>query len=101
MEMTGPIIVAIVFAVAIAIAVIIAIINGQRRKLATGVEEMVGKVAVALTELNPKGTVQAEGEIWTAIAEGGRIEPDEEVIITKVEGLKLWVIKNSEEKEDK
>ena len=101
MEMTGPIIVAIVFAVAIAISVIIAIIKGQRRRLVTGVEEMVGKVAVALTELNPKGTVQAEGEIWNAVTEKGRIEPDEEVIITKVEGLKLWVIKNSEEKEDK
>lgn len=101
MEMTGPIIVTIVFAVAIAISVIIAIIRGQRRRLVTGVEEMVGKVAVALTELNPKGTVQAEGEIWNAVTEKGRIEPDEEVIITKVEGLKLWVIKNSEEKEDK
>ena len=101
MGMTGPIIVAIVFAVAIAISVIIAIIKGQRRRLVTGVEEMVGKVAVALTELNPKGTVQAEGEIWNAVAEKGRIEPDEEVIITRVEGLKLWVTKNSEEKEDK
>jgi len=101
MEITGPIIVAIVFAVAIAILVIFAIIKGQRRRLATGVEEMVGKVAVALTELNPKGTVHAEGEIWNAVAEKGRIEPDEEVIITKVEGLKLWVTKNSEEKEDK
>jgi len=101
MEMTGPIIVTIVFAVAIAISVIIAIIRGQRRRLVTGVEEMVGKVAVALTELNPKGTVQAEGEIWNAVTEKGRIEPDEEVRITKVEGLKLWVIKNSEEKEDK
>ena len=101
MEITGPIIVAIIFAIAFVIFVIFAIIKGQRRKLTAGVEDMIGKVAVTQTVLNPKGTVQAEGEIWTAIAEGSRIEADEEVIITKVEGLKLWVIKKSKEKEDK
>lgn len=100
MEITGPIIVAIVFAVAFVIFVIFAIIKGQKRKLATGVEDMIGKEAVTQTLLNPKGTVLAEGEIWKAVAEGSRIEVDEEVIITKVEGLKLWVTKKSKEKED-
>jgi membrane-bound ClpP family serine protease len=51
------------------------------------------------TNLNPKGTVLAEGELWTAIAEGSTIEAGEEVIITKTEGLKLWVTKKSKEKE--
>jgi membrane-bound ClpP family serine protease len=94
-EMTGPIIIAIVFAVAFIIFVIYAIVKGQRRKLSAGVEEMIGKEAVAQTTLNPKGTVLAEGELWTAIAEGSKIKPGEEVIITKVEGLKLWVTKKS------
>ena len=97
--MSGPIIVAIVFGVAFGIFVIFAIIEGQRRKLTAGVEEMVGKTAVAQTSLNPKGTVRAEGEIWAAIAEEERIEPGEEVIITKVEGLKLWVTRKTEGKE--
>jgi membrane-bound ClpP family serine protease len=101
MEMTGPIIVAIVFAVAFIIFIIYAIIKGQRRKLSAGIEEMIGKEAVVRTTLNPKGTVLAEGELWTAIAEDSTIEPGEEVIITKTEGLKLWVIKKSEEKEKK
>jgi membrane-bound ClpP family serine protease len=100
-EITGPIIVAIVFGVAFVVFVIYAIVKGQRRKLSVGVEEMIGKEAVVQTTLNPKGTVLAEGELWTAIAEDSTIEPGEEVIITKVEGLKLWVTKESEEKEAK
>jgi len=100
-EMTGPIIIAIVLAVAFIIFVIYAIVKGQRLKLSAGIEEMIGKEAVVQTTLDPKGTVLAEGELWTAIAEGSKIEPGEEVIITKVEGLKLWVAKKSKEKEEK
>lgn len=101
MEITGVIIIAIIFAVAFIAFVIYAIITGQRRKLSTGVEEMVGKEAIAQTGLNPKGTVLAEGELWTAIAESSKIEPGEEVIITRVGGLKLWVTKKTKEKEEK
>ncbi len=101
-EMSDPIIVvSIVLAVAFIIFVIYAIVKGQRRKLSAGVEDMIGKEAVVQTTLNPKGMVLAEGELWTAIAEGSTIEPGEEVIITKVEGLKLWVTKESKEKEEK
>src|SRR4030042_425724 len=60
MEMTGPIIVAIIFAVAFIIFVIYAIVNDQRRKLSAGIEEMIGKEAVWRTTLNQKGTVLAE-----------------------------------------
>ena len=97
MEITGPIIVAIVFAVAFAVYIVYAIVKGQRRKLSAGVEEMIGKEAVVQTILDPKGTVLAEGELWTAIAEGSKIEPGEEVIITKIEGLKLRVTRKTKE----
>jgi len=96
-EITGPIIVAIVFAVAFAVYIVYAIVKGQRQKLSAGVEEMIGKEAVVQTTLDPKGTVLAEGELWTAIAEGSKIEPGEEVIITKVEGLKLRVTRKTKE----
>lgn len=76
---------------AFAIFVIGAIARGQRRRKATGAEGMVGKMAIAKTPLDPAGTVAVQGELWTAIAEEGRIEPGEEVKISKVEGLKLWV----------
>jgi membrane-bound serine protease (ClpP class) len=82
---------------AFAIFVIGAIIRGQRRRKATGAEGMIGTIAIAKTPLDPTGTVLAQGELWTAASEGGRVAPGEEVIITKVEALKLWVAKKSKE----
>ena len=97
--MTGPIVLAVILAAGFVIFVIYAIVKGQRRRLSAGVEEMVGKEAVVRTPLDPEGTVLAEGELWTAIAEDSTINPGEEVIITKTEGLKLWVTRKSGEKE--
>ena len=82
---------------AFAIFVLGAIIRGQRRRKATGAEGMIGTIAIAKTPLNPTGTVLAQGELWTAASEGGRVAPGDEVIINKVEGLKLWVAKKSKE----
>ena len=82
---------------AFAVFVVGAIIRGQRRRKATGAEGMIGTTAIAKTPLDPTGTVLAQGERWTAASEGGRVAPGEEVIITKVEALKLWVTKKSKE----
>jgi membrane-bound serine protease (ClpP class) len=82
---------------AFAVFVIGAIIRGQRRRKVTGAEGMIGEIAIAKTPLDPTGTVLAQGELWAAAAEGGRVAPGEEVIITKVEALKLWVAKKSKE----
>ena len=70
-------------------------IRAHRGKILAGREELVGKTAEAKTLLKPRGTVFVEGERWTAISEQGRVEPGEEVIITKVDGLKLWVTKKA------
>ena len=101
MEMTGPIIVAIILATAFVVFVIYAIVKGQRRRLSAGIEEMIGKDAVVRTPLSPRGTVLAEGELWTAIAEDSTIGPGEEVIITRTEGMKVWVTRKYREKEKK
>jgi membrane-bound serine protease (ClpP class) len=82
---------------AFAIFVIGAIVRGQRRRKATGAEGMIGKTAIAKTPIDPTGTVRAEGELWAASSEGGKVVPGEQVIITKVEGLRLWVAKKSKE----
>jgi len=82
---------------AFAVFVIGAIVRGQRRRKATGAEGMIGEKAIAKTPLDPTGTVLAQGELWTAASEGGRVAPGEEVIITKVEALKLWVTKKLKE----
>jgi len=68
-------------------------IRAHHRQVSAGREELVGKTAEVLVALKPKGTVFVEGERWTAISEQGRVQPGEEVIITKVDGLKLWVTK--------
>ena len=68
-----------------------AAIRGQRRRVATGVEALTGKTALTKTVLNPKGTVLVDGELWKAELDSGKVEPGEEVTITKVEGLKLFV----------
>jgi len=82
---------------AFAVFVVGAIIRGQRRRKTTGAEGMIGTTAIAKTPLDPTGTVLSQGELWTATSEGGRVAPGEEVMITKVEALKLWVTKKPKE----
>lgn len=84
--------VAIVVAVLVGL-VIWAVVRGQLRKVTTGAEALIGRVAVAQTGLNPKGMVLVEGEHWTAKLDSGKVEPGEEVIVTEIEGLKLVVTK--------
>ena len=69
-------------------------IRAHRRQISAGREDLIGKTAEVKVALQPKGTVFIEGERWTAISEKDRVEPGEEVIITKVDGLKLYVTKN-------
>ncbi len=76
----------------IAVAVIFGI-RAHRRQASAGREELLGRTAEVEITLEPKGVVLVEGERWTAISEKGRVEPGEEVIITKVDGLKLYVTK--------
>ncbi len=68
-------------------------IRAHRQQVLAGREELVGKTAEVKTVMEPKGTVFIQGERWAAMLEEGRVEPGEEVIITKVDGLKLWVTK--------
>jgi membrane-bound serine protease (ClpP class) len=86
----------IVIAIIIAIIIVFVVIwsvRAHRRQVSAGKEDLVGKTAVVEIALEPKGVVLVEGERWTAIADKDRVEPEEEVIITKVEGLKLRVTK--------
>jgi len=68
-----------------------AAVRGQRRRVATGAEALIDKAAMAKTKLNPKGMVLVDGELWKAEVDSGKVEPGEEVTVTKVEGLKLYV----------
>ena len=68
-------------------------IRAHRHQALAGREDLIGKTAEVKIALKPKGVVFIQGERWTAISDKGRIEPEEEVIITKVDGLKLYVTK--------
>lgn len=68
-------------------------IRAHRHQASAGREDLIGKSAEVKIALEPKGIVFIQGERWTAVSEKGRVEPGEEVIITKVDSLKLWVTK--------
>jgi len=84
-----------IFVGAFVVFVIGAIVRGQRRRVVTGSEALIGKTALVKTRLDPRGTVLVVGELWTATIEEDKAEPGEEVIITGVEGLKLRVTKKT------
>ncbi|WP_457624796.1 NfeD family protein [Persephonella sp.] len=67
-------------------------VKAQMRKSLTGKEGMVGKTGTAETDIDPKGKVFVEGEIWDAYSETP-IKKGEEVKILSVEGLRLKVTK--------
>jgi membrane-bound serine protease (ClpP class) len=86
----------VIIAVCAAAFIVFAIqraVLAHRRRVATGREELIGKTAVVRAALNPEGMVLFKGELWTAVSEKGRVEPGEEVSITKVDSLKLYVTK--------
>ena len=68
-------------------------IRAHRHQVSAGREDLIGKTAEVKIALKPKGVVFIQGERWTAISETGWVKLEEEVIITKVNGLKLYVIK--------
>jgi len=72
------------------------VIKAHRRQASTGREELIGKTAVVKVALEPEGTVFLKGERWTAVSETGQVEPEETVIITRVDGLKLYVTKKQQ-----
>jgi len=90
----------LIAAVAIIVAVVFAfvitrIVRTHRRQAYTGREELAGKTALAKTALEPEGIVLFKGERWTAVVEKGKVKAGEEVTITRVDGLKLYVTRKS------
>ncbi len=75
------------------VLVVTRVIGAHRRQASTGWEELIGKPALVETALSPEGLVLFRGEHWKAIAEEGSMEPGEQVIINKVDNLKLYVTK--------
>ncbi len=68
-------------------------ISAHRKQAKTGREDLIGKTATVKIALKPEGTVFFKGERWNAVSEDGEINPGEEVVINRVDGLTLYVNK--------
>lgn len=71
-------------------------IRAQRAHRVTGVEAMVGALAVARTDIAPRGKIFYDGTYWNAITEGDSIKAGEPVVIERMEGLTAVVRKGGE-----
>lgn len=65
-------------------------LQARRNKVVTGVEGLIGEVAVAQTPLAPTGKVFVHGELWDAIA-SANVPAGEKVVVERVDGLQLRV----------
>ena len=63
----------------------------------TGLQEMVGREALVVGDIDPEGKVRINSEIWTATAKGRRYEEGEKVKIIGARGLVL-VVENPQDK---
>lgn len=90
---TNPWLIAVVVVILAGVVSLIMslVVSASNRRIATGKEELVGKTAMVTKSLEPEGTVFIKGEYWPAISESGQIDLGEEVIIKKVDSLKLYV----------
>lgn len=74
-------------------------LRARRAPLRTGGRRVVGRVGVARTAVNPEGTVQVGGELWTArLIEGEPAIPAGAAVeVEAVEGVRLRVRRVSEQ----
>ncbi len=70
-------------------------VRAQRTPILTGQESMIGRAGVARTDLNPKGSVQVGGELWSAELEkdSSKVPVGTRVEVVRVDGLHLIVRK--------
>ncbi len=72
------------------------VLKVHRSPVTTGKEGLVGKRGTALTGFTGSGKIRIQGEIWNAVSDE-EIMKDEQVIVTEVRGLDLFVRKGKNE----
>ncbi len=75
------------------VAIVAAGIRAQRARRVTGMESMHGAIAVARTDIAPRGKIFYDGTYWNAVTEGDSIKAGERVVIERMEGLTAIVRK--------
>ena len=92
MEVPWPSIIGAAFATAAFFAFAIAKAWAiQRRPPVTGMEGLIGQVAVVRQALEPEGMVLVEGELWRAETDSGPIPVGERVVVISHKGYELKV----------
>ena len=74
-----------------AVVVLRALVRSSHVAIASGPEALVGRKAIARTDLRPAGTVEVDREPWSAVSVGGPVSAGHEVRIVRVEGVELKV----------
>jgi membrane-bound serine protease (ClpP class) len=88
---TSALIIAIIL-LAIIFWIVLKAARANLSKIKTGKEALIGAFGVAVTDLNPEGSIRIVGEFWQAISEGDMIKSGETVKVTGMEGMRLTVI---------
>ncbi len=99
-DLRPPIWVFVVGAIALASALALVSLAGAwiRRSTDGGAPTLVGRLAVARTNLGPDGWVFIDGERWQAVLEGKEAATTgDRVRVTKADGLRLHVTREDEE----
>ncbi|AFL95698.1 hypothetical protein CL1_1499 [Thermococcus cleftensis] len=65
--------------------------GGLEKKPSTGPEALVGRKALVVEELDPKGIVKLDGELWRAECVNGKARTGEKVVVVEVRGTKVLV----------
>jgi membrane-bound serine protease (ClpP class) len=76
--------------------VLIPMLQTRRTGLAYDDDKLIGNVGYVVAALNPKGTVQVNGELWTARSDEP-LEKDVSVVVLEKRGLELIVEKAKRE----
>lgn len=66
-------------------------VRAQRTKPVLGDNSMIGKIAVAATDIDIQGQVKLMGETWNAVSLAGKINANEKVVIKEIKGLTLYI----------
>ncbi len=62
----------------------------RKKKSISGMDALVGKTGIAVTECAPDGQVKVNGQIWRASCDDP-LSPGDPVVVTHVHGLRLEV----------
>lgn len=70
--------------------------KARKIRVASRSSQIIGKIGVVRTSLDPKGSVQVESELWSAESDSGETIPSgESVIVADLDGLTLKVFRES------